>query len=59
MSAPGLMTAVTKQLERAYTAFLLLGGIFWAADLPQYFGIPLIEPEWLGPYLAVAIAAAY
>lgn len=46
-------------LQRAYYAFLLIGGIAWALDLFLHLGFSLIEAEWLGPYLGVATAAAF
>ena len=46
-------------LYRIYTFVLLFGGLLWAMDVPSRLGLPLIEPEWLGPYLGVATAAAF
>lgn len=46
-------------LQRAYYAFLLIGGVAWALDLFLHLGFSLIEAEWLGPYLGVATAAAF
>lgn len=45
-------------LYRLYTLVLLVGGLAWALDVPSRLGLQLIEPEWLGPYLGVATAAA-
>ncbi len=45
-------------LYRFYTFVLLVGGLLWALDVPSRLGFALIEPEWLGPYLGVATAAA-
>lgn len=45
-------------LYRCYAFVLLVGGLLWALDVPSRLGLPLIEPEWLGPYLGVATAAA-
>jgi TRAP transporter 4TM/12TM fusion protein len=45
-------------LFRCYTFILLFGGLAWALDVPSRLGFALIEPEWLGPYLGVATAAA-
>ena len=53
------MTALTKSLQRIYTAFLLLGGVVWASNLMPRFGVSLIDAEWIGVYLAVGIAAAF
>src|SRR5690554_6116069 len=46
-------------LQRAYYAFLLIGGVAWALDLFLHLGFSLIEAEWLGPYLGVAIVVAF
>ncbi|MDQ2639016.1 MAG: TRAP transporter fused permease subunit [Pseudomonadota bacterium] len=46
-------------LFRVYASVLLFGGLAWALDVPSRLGWPLIEPEWLGPYLGVATAAAF
>jgi TRAP transporter 4TM/12TM fusion protein len=45
-------------LYRVYAFLLLIGGLAWALDVPSRLGLPLIEPEWLGPYLGIATAAA-
>ncbi len=52
------MAAFTHVLLRLYHLFLLVGGIVWAANVLPRAGISLIEAEWLGPYLGVAVAAA-
>lgn len=49
----------TALLFRVYAFVLLFGGLAWALDVPSRLGLPLIEPEWLGPYLGVATAAAF
>jgi TRAP transporter 4TM/12TM fusion protein len=46
-------------LFRIYAFVLLFGGLLWALDVPSRLGMALIEPEWLGPYLGVATAAAF
>lgn len=51
--------AALTALYRFYTFVLLFGGLLWAMDVPSRLGIALIEPEWLGPYLGVATAAAF
>jgi TRAP transporter 4TM/12TM fusion protein len=53
------MTLITAALQRVYFGFLLVGGLAWAIDLPRHVGYPIIAVEWLGPYLAVAVAAAF
>jgi TRAP transporter 4TM/12TM fusion protein len=50
---------VITGLNRAYCAFLLVGGVVWALDLFLWLGFSLIEAEWLGPYLGVATAASF
>jgi len=55
----GSIAPLARVLERIYCAILLIGGITWALDVPSRAGLSLIEPEWLGPYLGVAAAAAF
>jgi TRAP transporter 4TM/12TM fusion protein len=52
------VATVAHSLLRLYHLFLLVGGIVWAANFLPRVGISLIEAEWLGPYLGVAVAAA-
>ena len=53
------MTALTTSLQRIYTAFLLLGGVVWASNSMRWFGVSLIDAEWIGVYLGIGIAAAF
>jgi TRAP transporter 4TM/12TM fusion protein len=53
------VTSISHYLLRIYQSFLLIGGIVWAANFLPRFGVSLIEAEWLGPYLGVAVAAAF
>jgi len=53
------MEGLARLLERGYLAYLIVGGIVWVIDIPQYLGVSLIAAEWLGPYLGIAVAAAY
>ncbi len=53
------MTLVTTFLQRAYTAYLLLGGVVWASNVLLQLGVSLIDAEWVGVYLAVGIATAF
>ncbi|MEO3999378.1 TRAP transporter fused permease subunit [Mesorhizobium sp. CAU 1732] len=53
------MTRPSVFLLSLYQSFLLVGGIIWAANFLPTFGVSLIEAEWLGPYLGVAVAAAF
>ena len=45
-------------LERLYLAAVVIIGIAWILDLPRLVGLSLIEAEWIGLLLGVAIAAA-
>lgn len=58
-TAPVAPAPLIETLGRIYCAVLLFGGLFWAMDMPSRLGWSLIEPEWLGPYLGVATAAAF
>ncbi|MEW5424398.1 TRAP transporter permease [Amorphus sp. 3PC139-8] len=53
------MSRVTSGLLNLYFAFLLIGGIAWAMDVPLKLGLNLVDSEWLGPYLGVAVAAGF
>lgn len=53
------MHVLTTSLQRFYTAFLLLGGVVWASDVLLWLDVSLIDAEWLGIYLGIAIAAAF
>jgi len=53
------MPSVVQFLLRFYYGYLLIGGVLWVLNVPARLGIPLIESEWLAPYLAVAVAAAH
>ncbi len=46
-------------LEKAYLAAIIILGLAWIIDLPQYFGVSLIAAEWIGPLLGIGIAGAY
>jgi TRAP transporter 4TM/12TM fusion protein len=58
-AAAPAMPASIAALNRFYCAALLIGGLLWALDVPSRLGYSLIEPEWLGPYLGLATAAAF
>jgi TRAP transporter 4TM/12TM fusion protein len=47
-----------QRLEKAYLGSIILIGVAWVTDIPQYFGVSLISAEWMGPLLAIGIAAA-
>ena len=53
------MQLFVRILLRIYYVWLFLGGIAWVLNIPARLGIPLIQMEWLAPYLGVAIAAVY
>jgi len=53
------MLALTSFLYRLYTGFLLVGGVVWASDLMLWLDVQLIDAEWLGIYLGVAVAGAF
>ncbi|MEO3388050.1 TRAP transporter fused permease subunit [Mesorhizobium sp. CAU 1741] len=53
------MYPASQLLLRFYQFFLMVGGIVWAINFLPRIGISLIEAEWLGPYLGVAVAAAF
>ncbi|MEJ2377421.1 MAG: TRAP transporter fused permease subunit [Pseudolabrys sp.] len=50
---------MTTFLQRAYAAFLLLGGVVWASNILLWLGVSLIDAEWVGVYLSVGIATAF
>jgi TRAP transporter 4TM/12TM fusion protein len=53
------MTRGPMLLEKLYLAAIVVVGIAWIVDLPQYFGLSLIAAEWIGPLLGMGIAAAF
>lgn len=55
----GLVRVLAPFFIRCYAALLIVGGLFWALDMPARLGWSLIEPEWLGPYLGIATALAF
>jgi len=56
---PDTLRRLAAGLKNTCFAFLILGGIAWVMNVPQSLGVPIITAEWLGVYLAVAIAAAF
>ncbi|OGA15364.1 MAG: hypothetical protein A3G25_00680 [Betaproteobacteria bacterium RIFCSPLOWO2_12_FULL_63_13] len=58
MVRPDIVSTLATGLKKTCYAFLILGGIAWVMNVPQYLGVPIIAAEWLGVYLAVGIAAA-
>lgn len=52
------MDRVLNSLERLYLGSIVLIGMAWILDLPRFAGVSLVEAEWIGPMLGIAIAAA-
>jgi TRAP transporter 4TM/12TM fusion protein len=52
-----------KILEKVYLAAVMVIGVAWIVELPAQlpapFALSLIDAEWIGPLLGVAIAAVY
>lgn len=46
-------------LEKCYLGAIIVIGVAWVVDVPQFFGRSVISAEWMGPLLAVGIAAAF
>jgi len=59
MVQPHTVRSLAAGLKSTCFAFLILGGIAWVMNVPQFLGVPIITAEWLGVYLAVAVAAAF
>ena len=53
------MQGILNLLQKTYLATIILIGVAWVMDVPQYFGLSLISAEWMGPLLSVGIAAAF
>ena len=53
------MGGFLKRLEHFYLGAVIVIGIAWIIDFPQYFGVSVISAEWMGPLMALGIAAAY
>jgi len=52
------MESLTTLLEKAYLAAIVVLGVLWIIDVPQYLGLSLVEAEWIGPLLGIGIAAS-
>jgi TRAP transporter 4TM/12TM fusion protein len=52
------MERLLTVVERSYLAAIVVIGIAWILDLPQFAGVSLIAAEWIGPMIGIAIAAA-
>ena len=53
------MSRLLSLLEQIYLAGIVVIGIAWIIDVPQYAGVSLIAAEWIGALLGVGIAAAF
>ena len=53
------MGGFLKRLEHFYLGAVIVLGVAWIIDIPQYFGISIISAEWMGPLMALGIAAAF
>jgi len=53
------MRSFLALLEQVYLGLIIVIGVAWVINVPQYFGLSLISAEWIGPFLSVGIAAAY
>jgi TRAP transporter 4TM/12TM fusion protein len=53
------MQSALKLLEKTYLGLIVMIGLAWVGDLPQFFGLSLISAEWIGPLLAAGVAAAF
>ncbi|MBH98004.1 MAG: TRAP transporter permease DctM/Q [Rhodospirillaceae bacterium] len=53
------MRAVVDSLQTLYLAAIIILGVSWVIDVPQYFGVSFISAEWMGPLLSLGIAAAF
>tara|TARA_B100000029_G_scaffold516668_2_gene632481 strand:+ start:3901 stop:5775 length:1875 start_codon:yes stop_codon:yes gene_type:complete len=51
--------AVVDSLQTLYLAAIIILGVSWVIDVPQYFGVSFISAEWMGPLLSLGIAAAF
>jgi TRAP transporter 4TM/12TM fusion protein len=45
-------------LTKAYLGSIVVIGIAWILDVPQFFGVSLTDTEWIGPLIGLAIAAS-
>jgi TRAP transporter 4TM/12TM fusion protein len=52
------MRSLPTLLEKVYLAAIIVIGVLWIIDVPQYFGLSLVEAEWIGALLGIGIAAA-
>jgi TRAP transporter 4TM/12TM fusion protein len=53
------MKGFVESLESAYLGAIIIIGLAWVVDVPRFFGLSLISPEWIGLVLAIGVAAAF
>jgi len=53
------MGVFLARLEKIYLGAIIVIGIAWVTNIPQYFATSFIAAEWMGPLLSVGIAAAF
>jgi TRAP transporter 4TM/12TM fusion protein len=52
------VTRALALLEKIYLGAIIVIGVAWIVDVPQFFGVSLIAAEWIGPLLGVGVAGA-
>ena len=52
------MGSLLTLLAKIYLAAIIVIGVSWIIDVPQYMGISFIAAEWIGLLLGIGIAAA-
>ena len=52
------MTRLLTGLEKLYLGAIIVIGVSWIIDVPQFFGVSLIAAEWIGPLLGIGVAGA-
>ena len=53
------MDRALKLLQKTYLGAIVVIGLAWVIDVPQFFGLSLIDAEWIGPLIAFGVAAAF
>lgn len=52
------MARFSERLLGLYLAAIVVTGLAWIVNLPQYFGLSLIAAEWIGLMLGLGVAAS-
>ena len=52
------MRSLPTLLEKVYLAAIIVIGVLWIIDVPQYLGVSFVEAEWIGLLLGIGVAAA-